>query len=201
MTSPPTSTPSAEGGRRAGRRRLAIGWGLGLLTSALAAAVAAALVVFGGVYDIRATSPHPEPMAWAIHEAMANSVQLRSGEFTPPPSFSGRQVLAGFTVYDADCVMCHGGPGVAREPWTSGMTPTPPFLLDVGRRFSAQDLRLIVGDGVKMTGMPAWRTVLTEEQLWDVVAFLKALPDLSAADYRNMRAAAHARTGPRASQG
>jgi hypothetical protein len=41
-----------------------------------------------------------------------------------------------------------------------------------------------------MTALPAWGEVRTDGQLWDLVAFLEALPYLTAADYARMRAAA-----------
>ena len=47
---------------------------------------------------------------------------------------------------------------------------------------------MIVGDGVKMTGMPAWRSTLSDAQQWDVVAFLDAMPYLTASDYLRLRA-------------
>jgi hypothetical protein len=47
-----------------------------------------------------------------------------------------------------------------------------------------------------MTAMPAWGEVRTDGQLWDLVAFLEALPYLTAADYARMRANARAAGAP-----
>ena len=41
-----------------------------------------------------------------------------------------------------------------------------------------------------MTGMPAWEFRLAEDDLWSVVAFMRALPALSSADYRALVQAA-----------
>jgi len=35
-----------------------------------------------------------------------------------------------------------------------------------------------------MTGMPAWGVTHNDEQLWDVVAFLRKLPELTAEQYQ-----------------
>jgi hypothetical protein len=35
-----------------------------------------------------------------------------------------------------------------------------------------------------MTGMPAWGVTHSDELLWDVVAFLQKLPELSAEEYQ-----------------
>jgi cytochrome c1 len=36
-----------------------------------------------------------------------------------------------------------------------------------------------------MSGMPAWEFRLSDQELWDVVAFLQRLPDLNAAQYQD----------------
>jgi mono/diheme cytochrome c family protein len=42
----------------------------------------------------------------------------------------------------------------------------------------------VVKHGLKMTGMPAWGVTHNDEQLWDVVAFLRKLPELTAEQYQ-----------------
>jgi hypothetical protein len=37
-----------------------------------------------------------------------------------------------------------------------------------------------------MTGMPAWGVTHSDELLWDVVAFLQKLPELSADQYQTL---------------
>lgn len=73
-----------------------------------------------------------------------------------------------------------------------GLEPTPPYLLDVTDRWSPAELKVIVSEGVKMTAMPAWKFRRSEGQLWDLVAFLEALPQMSSADYLRLRQTARA---------
>ena len=42
----------------------------------------------------------------------------------------------------------------------------------------------MVKHGIKMTGMPAWGVTHDDKIIWDVVAFLRKLPGLSAEDYQ-----------------
>jgi hypothetical protein len=42
----------------------------------------------------------------------------------------------------------------------------------------------IIKHGVKTTGMPAWGITHDDELLWDVVAFLRKLPELTAEQYQ-----------------
>jgi mono/diheme cytochrome c family protein len=52
----------------------------------------------------------------------------------------------------------------------SGLTPAEHFW--------------VVKHGIKMTGMPAWGLTHDDEILWDVVAFLRKMPELTAEEYQ-----------------
>ena len=162
---------------------------LGLAAAGLIAALAALAVIETGAFGVAASTPHGALLAWATHTTMIHAVAHDAADQTAPPGPTAAQVEAGFTLYDRDCVACHGGPGVARADWVAGMNPSPPFLLDAARHWSRGDLHWIVGNGVKMTGMPAWRESRDQAQIWDLVAFLQALPYVSPAAYAAMRRA------------
>jgi mono/diheme cytochrome c family protein len=153
----------------------------------LAGLVGLAIVEFG-LFDVRASTPHSAPVAWATHTTMIHAAQNGAKDTQPPPIMPAG-VAAGFALYDADCASCHGGPGRARAQWVDGMNPSPPFLVDAPRHWSQAELFWIVKNGVKMTGMPSWGAVHSDAQVWDIVAFIEAMPYLGPADYTHMRAA------------
>jgi mono/diheme cytochrome c family protein len=163
-------------------------------------AVAALVVVEGGLFDVRASTPHSPLVAWATHTTMIRAAQRNAAAIAAPAAFTPAQTLAGFRLYDSDCVGCHGAPGVARAHWTDGMTPSPPYLVDAPRHWTRAELYWIVANGVKMTGMPAWSAVHSPDQLWEIVAFLEAQPDLTARDYAALRVAS-TRPQPQAQPG
>jgi mono/diheme cytochrome c family protein len=145
-----------------------------------------AIVEFGW-FDIAASSPHSQLLSWATHATMIHAVQTQAKNMPTPKHFSTAQRKRGFALYEANCVMCHGGPGVPRAAWASGLNPPPPYLVDAARQWTAAQLKLIVSNGVKMTGMPAWDVRLPESQLWDIVAFLEQLDGMPPAIYEQMR--------------
>jgi mono/diheme cytochrome c family protein len=154
----------------------------------IAAIVAGALVIIEtGAFDVRASSPHSAPVAWATHATMIHAARRGAAAVTAPTRFTAAEVEAGLRDYDVNCVSCHGGPAVARAAWASGMTPSPPFLLYAARQWTPAELYWIIKHGVKMTGMPAWSFNRSDGQIWDLVALLEALPDLSPADYLRMK--------------
>ena len=140
-----------------------------------------------GLYDTAATAPHPKPISWALHTTFNRSVALRSQGVPDPPQFSSAQVQAGFQDYVKSCEMCHGGPGVSRAEWVRGLEPTPPFLLGAGYTYTPSQLDWILENGVKMSAMPACGESRSHQQIWDIVAFLEALPNISPAQYADMR--------------
>lgn len=162
---------------------LALGWIAGLATVGL---FLLAVIGLGG-FDTTAITPHPPLIAWATHLTMIRSTRTRAADVHPPRGFTPDQLYAGFRTYDAECAMCHGAPGVDRAQWVKGLMPTPPYLLDAARDWDARDLFWIVGNGVRMTAMPAWRATRSDAEVWEVVGFLQALPCISASDYRRLR--------------
>jgi mono/diheme cytochrome c family protein len=42
----------------------------------------------------------------------------------------------------------------------------------------------IIKHGIKASGMPAWGKTHDDERIWNMVAFLKRLPDLNENQYR-----------------
>lgn len=167
---------------------LLLGTFLALLLLGSGAAVVAGLVVGCGWYDVAATKPHWLITSWLLHTTMINSVKWRAGDIRAPSTFTVDQVRAGFHEYEEHCVMCHGGPGVSRSQWVSGLDPTPPYLIDAARRWSPAELKTIIGSGVKMTAMPAWTLTQSDSKIWSLVAFLERLPDITASQYSAMRA-------------
>jgi mono/diheme cytochrome c family protein len=76
-------------------------------------------------------------------------------------------------------VQCHGAPGVAPEPFALGMTPAPAALVHTARTWTLAEIFWVVKEGIKMTGMPAWKYRMSEDDMWAVVAFLPAMARLT----------------------
>ena len=156
-----------------------------LLQIGLGAAIALALIVplgafayvKSGIYNVAASKPHTKFTEWLTHETMVHSVRSHAKDIDAPASFSASQVRRGFCGYETHCVACHGAPAVGREQWVSGVEPSPPYLVDAAQRWRPRELFWIAKNGIKMTGMPSWRDSMSDDELWDVVAFLEAKLD------------------------
>jgi mono/diheme cytochrome c family protein len=151
-------------------------------------AIAGALVVGAGLYDIAANEQHTQPVYVLLEKSMHQSVRRKARDLAPPATLDTPAALQrGAACYQQHCVKCHGAPGVAREPFAMAMEPAPGPLIDAWRDWRLREIYWITRNGIKMTGMPAWQMQLGDEDLWAVAAFTLRLREMSAADY-----AAHA---------
>ena len=166
------------------------------LGAVLIVAALAAGGLLGGLYDISATDQHLRPTYWAVDTASRRSVKLRARSIEVPRLDDAGRIERGLGLYREHCVRCHGAPGVPPEPFALGLMPAPANLVDTARTWTAAEIYWTVRNGFKMTGMPAWKYRITDEETWDVVAFVATLATVSPADYRK-RAAAAAAPAPR----
>jgi len=162
----------------------------------LAAAAAGTLVVYGGFYNVAATTQHWQPVYSLLEKTMHQSVQLRARGIEPPRLDDERLIVRGAGCFRDKCVQCHGAPGVAQGDIGKSMQPLPGPLVDARRRWAPRELYWVTKHGIKMSGMPAWEYRLSEEELWSVVAFLARLPDLTPRQYAEVT-----RVAPTAAQG
>ncbi|HEY7978815.1 MAG TPA: cytochrome c [Rhizomicrobium sp.] len=157
-----------------------------LMTGAVAALalllVGLAAFSFSGLYNVAADAPHAGVTKALIAAIRERSIESRSGDVVVPP-LSNHMIADGAAHYDAMCTACHLAPGMAENEMRPGMNPKPPVLW----RFKHGDPReqfWVIKHGIKMSGMPAWGMTHSDEEIWDMVAFLQKLPLLSPAQYK-----------------
>jgi mono/diheme cytochrome c family protein len=76
------------------------------------------------------------------------------------------------------CGICHGLDGEATGvPFADKMSPPIPSLSssDV-QDYKDGQLKWIIENGINPSGMPAWKGILTDEEMWKIVNFIRHLP-------------------------
>lgn len=160
---------------------------LGFVAALATVALGLLIYVYSGGFNVAASTPSGPVATWVMDQTMQRSVKARArGDIVPGP-VSSERLQAGFREYDAECVQCHGAPGVERAAWAEGMHPVPPSLARAAKQWTAAELYWIIENGVRMTGMPAMGAHHSDEDLRNIVAFVEALPHVTAEDYRRMR--------------
>ena len=158
-----------------------------LLAIAVLSIVGAAMFVRSGFYDISATDQHLAPTYWLLDTAMKHSVKRRAEDIAVPQLGLPEQVNRGLALYRAHCVQCHGAPGVAPEPFALGMMPAPVPLVHTARTWTPAEMFWVVKEGIKMTGMPAWKYRMSDDEIWAVVAFLPAMARMTPAQFAQLK--------------
>jgi len=164
----------------AGRR-----WAL-IVGSLVVLGGAAAAMIYAGLYDIAADIPHSQPVYWLFETVRERSVAARAQDIVVPNDLDDtNRISSGAGQYAEMCSGCHLAPGMKRTEISRGLYPRAPELrreshLTPGEQF------WIVKHGVKLTGMPAWGLTHDDELLWDVVAFVRKLPELTPEQYETL---------------
>ena len=91
--------------------------------------------------------------------------------------------LAGADVYKQNCAVCHGAPGEAQTAIAKGMFPKPPELFS-GKGVTddpAWETYWKAKNGIRLTGMPAFKGSLDDTQIWQVSVLLANADKISPA--------------------
>lgn len=157
-----------------------------------------------------ADTPHNSATYWLLETLRERSVARAAEELVIPADIkSAERLLAGGADYNDMCASCHLKPGVTESDFSLGLYPTPPNLTlsendedqtqaaDADAKNSAIKRQFwIIKHGIKASGMPAWGPNHDDQRIWNMVAFLQRLPELSAAQYQILTARNKASQGP-----
>jgi len=87
-------------------------------------------------------------------------------------------VAAGKTLYEAQCISCHGPAGKGDGKMAAMMNPPKPSdLSDATWKHGASDGEIftVIHDGSKGTAMRAYAARMKAEDIWNVVNYLRTL--------------------------
>lgn len=160
---------------------LGIAVGIGAVLALFA--TAGLLVVYTGAFNIAATEEHSSLARWAFDNTFKNSIERRADHVKPPSAFTAGMIEQGAHEYKEMCQHCHGGPGVERDEWASGLRPRPPLLTEAAAEWHPHEVFWLVKHGAKMTGMPAFGPSHDDQALWAISAFVMELPAMSQEHY------------------
>lgn len=161
---------------------------LGILTTIAVAAIGIAAFIGSGVYDIGADEHHSQFVLAMIEALRERSIGSRSSAIDVPHIEDPARVAAGASRYSQLCVGCHLAPGVTTSALRPGLYPHPPNLAQAEKP-DAQRAFWTIKHGIKMSAMPAWGKSLADAEIWDIVAFLRQLPAMTADTYQQLSTA------------
>lgn len=134
----------------------------------------AALVVSSGRVEVAADARHHGLAEWLLETARDRSVKRLAASVAVPDLSDPLRLPRGERFYRQHCALCHGLSGERRSVVAEGLNPPPPDLSGGIPARDAAKTWWITRHGIRMTGMPAFGETLSEEETWDLVAWLAA---------------------------
>jgi mono/diheme cytochrome c family protein len=149
-----------------------------ILFVVLALAVAAAVVIVG-LTQIRLDAlQEPGHIETVLASQAKHFLVHRSsrGGIPPAPANLQESVQQGDKFYATDCSMCHGPDGHTPTDTGRWMYPRASDLTSPAvQGYSDSELFWIVKNGIRLSGMPAFGKVESDEHIWNLVHYLRTL--------------------------
>jgi high-affinity iron transporter len=99
-----------------------------------------------------------------------------------PAEYSGKTnpldpsaAAAGAQVFQSNCAACHGPHGHGDGPAGVSLDPAPKNLAELNKAATDDYLFWRISTGRPGTAMVPWQGVLSEEQIWQLVSFIRTL--------------------------
>ena len=89
--------------------------------------------------------------------------------------FGSEAASEGAQVFQSSCEACHGPQGHGDGIASQSLEPKPKNLAVLQESVGDDYLFWRISEGKPGTSMVAWKAILTEEQIWQAVAFIRTL--------------------------
>jgi mono/diheme cytochrome c family protein len=160
-------------------KKVLIGLTVGFLLGLVVLPLGGYLYLRQGYAPVATASP-----PWPFEKRLASlALRARIAREAPgqcPIEATEDNLVAGAKIYRDHCAVCHGLSGQPKTAIAQGMFPRPPQLFrgkgvtddPVGETYWK------TANGIRLTGMPAYRDSLSESQLWQVSQLLSNATNL-----------------------
>jgi mono/diheme cytochrome c family protein/Tol biopolymer transport system component len=113
-----------------------------------------------------------------------------------PYQANQQTILAGQKLYLSNCVPCHGASGRGDGPAGVGLNPRPGDFTQhmVPGKHTDGQVFLWIANGYANSAMPAWSPRLSDEQIWQLVGYLRTFGQISAQNQPSAQSAPGAAT-------
>jgi hypothetical protein len=138
-------------------------------------------------FSFAADVPHSKFVFDGIELFKNYSIHRDSREVSVPNDLDNTERLRRTSGnYEAMCSTCHLKPGIGKSELSKGLYPAPPNLTLTRSNSDAASDFWIIKHGIKGSAMPSWGSVgLTDEEIWDLVAFVQKIPEMTKEKYNN----------------
>lgn len=140
------------------------------------------IVVIGGGYwwvstghvDSRAVPNGPSSFERrTANHAVDEWVDAHAPKQENPFQPTTENLLAGQKIYDDNCAWCHGSLKQPVSPMKTKFFPPVPQLMTRTPDDPDANFFYVTKYGIKLSGMPGWDGIITDDDIWKAVLFIK----------------------------
>jgi mono/diheme cytochrome c family protein len=112
-------------------------------------------------------------MRWTKH-----TVTVRNKEERNPLPLTTDNLAMGKEAFSHYCVACHGMDGQnTGVPFADNMSPPVPLLSSAEiQSYTDGQLKWVIDNGIKPSGMPGSKGILSDDEIWSTILFIRHLP-------------------------
>jgi mono/diheme cytochrome c family protein len=158
------------------------GFILGILAAALVSIGCAYALIATGSVPAAAVNARSLPLEhWAARTSLRATLAADSPPGPNPVPLTDANLIAGIGQFTQHCAICHGTAkgASAASPVALGEYPRPPQMASDGVEDDPEGWTYWkIENGIRWTGMPAWKGVLSSQQMWELALFLKHMDKL-----------------------
>jgi mono/diheme cytochrome c family protein len=139
----------------------------------------AAVVVIAGFFQIRLDAlQEPGDLETLLTTRGKHILVSRSSRdgIPPPPTNLQASIEEGDKLFGTECAMCHGLDGHQSTDAGRWMYPRASDLTSSEvQQYSDRELFWIVKNGIRLSGMPAFGRVESDEHIWNLAHYVRSL--------------------------
>jgi mono/diheme cytochrome c family protein len=169
---------------------------LGFVAAIVFAGLAAFSYVRLGWFDPRADIGVGTLESKVAMPSLDAAVDRRAPDVQNPVSASDENLIAGMKIYQTNCATCHGDIHHPHGALADALYPRAPQFLEDAPDMPENQNFFIIQHGIRLSGMAAWKQSLSEQEIWQVTAFLSHMDKLSPAVTDQWKSAAGGGVAP-----
>jgi len=159
----------------------------GVFVTVLVVVAVCGFIFATGRFNVAATAP-PDMTDKIAPWVLDKALERRAKDVNDPIAKDPGAIARGLSHYRENCLPCHGAPGMEPAEFHEGMNPSPPDIdAPALQHDSDAELFWVVKNGIRMTGMPAFGVNHKDEEIRDIVAFVRHTPHLTDAERQALK--------------
>jgi len=151
---------------------------LGVVVALVVLMVVALMILNFGFFPTNADATPPHLERRLAMTALDASMERHAPRVNNPMPPTDDNLIDGMKIYTMNCSLCHGTLDNKPSPLEKSLYPPVPQLILDPLDDPEWHIYYAVSTGIRYTGMPAWRHVLSDQDIWKVVGFLSRVQKL-----------------------